>query len=210
MIRMRKVLSLLVVGVFVFLFVGCHTEGRLGLELESETDEILFLDYESKNYDYEQSDLEDIAYLERELDFRSILDTRTDTVFSLGDAKAYFDRVLGPGVGGTDEGIYRVYGYGNLLVFFLDGIAVEFVYRDVGRFEFGYMSFDITEKDLDENFHLVFHSPGDVTVYHGYYDSEGNSTSREMASYYSRIAFADWGDWTSVTLMISSRVEVND
>ena len=176
---MKKILSLLIMGLLIFLFVGCSNEQNL----------------ESSNESH-------IKFAENP-NFHSILDTQTNTILSLGDAKSLFDDTLGEGIPNQisdleSNEMYHSYWYDNetLSVLFIDNIAAKLILSEQGiqanRFEFKHLSSDITRRELDENFNIVF-DDSELTIYRNYYDLEENSVLRENAMFYSEVGISDEG-----------------
>jgi len=128
---MKKVMSLVLMMVFMFLLVGCSG-----------------------------------SHARRALDFRSVLDTETGTVFSLGDEQAVFEEAFGEGeFVGLEHNRVRQYYYadGLLSVRFYQEEAVEILVATwwgdgYERFEFYDFSFEMTDEELDVYFAGDFHS----------------------------------------------------
>lgn len=129
------------------------------------------------------------------LDFRSILDTQSGSVLSLGDDKSVFDEALGRGVYNqlTSESWQliwdgaRAYNYINtgFTVVFYNNIAKQInLWLDIDRIEFYQMSFDMTDAEVDENFSrrsFLYNS------YFRYFDSEGQDVLEGEEYYFARI-----------------------
>jgi hypothetical protein len=129
------------------------------------------------------------------VDFRSILDTQTDTLLSLGNDKSTFDEALGQGVYNelaseswqmTWEGA-RAYNYINtgFTVVFYNEIAMQIsMWKDIDRIEFYQMSFDMTDAEVSEHFNrrsLLQHG------YYRYFDSDGQDVLEGEEDYFARL-----------------------
>lgn len=125
-----------------------------------------------------------------ELDFRSVLDTETGTILSLGDRQADFDAALGQGIV-PENARNHVIHYGDLAVFFNNDRAVEITIRNMSeRFEFRYVSMNVTNEELEEYF---VDTLADLTMssfhfYSRFFDSRGRLTTEENARYVSVIS----------------------
>jgi len=126
------------------------------------------------NTNHEEDDTSTSNYVENtdiELDLRSVLDTETGAVLSLGDHRSAFEEALGTGEerhsiwdGWThfryvpeSLGIsVNAHGdrSGGLSVYFSDDIAFWIIAR-TDRFSFADASFDMTEEYLREHFAIV-------------------------------------------------------
>ena len=116
--------------------------------------------------------------LNPDLDFKSVLDTETGNIFSLGDSLQIFENTFGSGVpqesfwanmpfaSSFEPEMWTEYTFisGMLLVSFFDDRAIEMrVYSD--RFIFQDMAFDMTIEELKLNFIIAERLEG------GYYNA---------------------------------------
>jgi len=105
---------------------------------------------------------DDYTVFNQELDFRSVLDTETGAILSLGDSKSYFEEVFGAGESVSSELALRydgeleryrflhADGRSATLVEFLDDKAVDMLV--LSGFEFAHISFDTMMDDLPIGF----------------------------------------------------------
>ena len=123
---------------------------------------------------------------DRTLDFKSILDTESGAVLSLGDPRAYFTEALGAGEEVFVQEVYEVgtwesveYALGDLLVEFQNDIAVRMVVHSAeSQFQFLAMSFDMSLLLISESFETFF--PGVFYIRH--YDAAGNVVPDVLAN----------------------------
>jgi|GEM_PF-2687971 len=141
-----------------------------------------------------------IACNREQVDFRSVRETSSNTVLSLGDPKSAFDDALGEGVFDAlltatwqetheDAKAYNYIHTGFTVVFYHD-VAMNFSLwiagemRERNTFEFYQMSYDMTDDEV--NWHFIrptFLHPN----YYRYFDSEGQDVPYEQAEYFARL-----------------------
>ena len=107
-----------------------------------------------------------------DIDFKSILDTETGEVLSLGDSPERFYEVLGEPSYVMDEGnssILYFYDEYTLTVLFSDkgAIIISYVTESSTRFAFRNMLFNMTEVDEADIFENTY-------IHDSFYDESGN------------------------------------
>jgi hypothetical protein len=192
---MKKVMVSILMAIFIFSLVACDGNEEV---TNSETEELQVLEpyvpqETDENDETDEHDEIDETDEQRAPDFRSVLDTETGESLSLGDSPERFEGVLGePFL--TDEwaGVttHQYGSYGELIVIFWDGRAESIStanWVDSGRrFQFRYLSFYMTEMELEEDFTLV---EGEARIlYDRYYDEEGNVVPYEDKVYIARVS----------------------
>lgn len=128
----------------------------------------------------------------RELDFRSVLDTETGAVFSLGDPREYFEEVFGRGKRNVHseerssaqfEGKFEVFDFPRMSVSFLDGKSVSISVGSSSQLELADVYIGRSMSDLPDAFihDLNFGNTLGAAIY---YDSDGNmlTLNRELLS----------------------------
>lgn len=120
-----------------------------------------------------------------DIDFRSVFDNETGEIFSLGDDRSVFINILGEGF--IPESTTDVIHFGDLAVFFESDIAIEIAIRNESdRFEFRYVSLNISERDLGRYFtNISLINEG--SIYLRFFDHEGRTVLEEDASYFASI-----------------------
>ncbi len=125
------------------------------------------------------------------LDFKSVRDTETGEIISLGDTKESVEKVLGTGV--YDE-TFGEYNYLDGLVTVTYDSADQMMYitveAETNRFEFKDMSFDMKNEDIAGRFTRSDDSDEELTIRYGkFYDSTGKVVDTEdLAAYGALIA----------------------
>ena len=150
-----------------------------------------------------------------ELDFRSILDTETGAIFTLGDPLSVFVEVLGEGEEVDSPWLFMPESTATWEVFhFFPYLSVSLVndrayniqaYSD--RFAFVDMDFDMTPYDLDDYFVETSTIPSS-RAYTRSIDANGNSTlERDSSEYTQHISFSS--TYHVRSLVISWRGELH-
>ena len=145
------------------------------------------------------------------LDFRSIVDTESGHVFSLGDTRNSIEAVLGQPIEMTQWGVEFQNG---LFVEFEDNLAVYFEAENglaAGRFEIYGYSIGMTKNQiasifaLDEMMSSILTNPElgrIVSWFELYYDANGNVTNQENADTFTAILWVEQPEGNYVRLSI--------
>jgi len=126
------------------------------------------------------------------LDFKSVKDTKTGKVYSLGDDKSKFDDDLGTPY--KDDWGYYIY-LGMLNITFEDEKAIEICMEyDALRFEFRDLNFDMTHEDFaDIDIFTKSNIDKSSEFYYRYYDADGNDVAEDQAVYAASVFYAPEG-----------------
>jgi hypothetical protein len=121
-----------------------------------------------------------------DIDFKSVLDTETGMIFSLGDSKGFIDSILGSY--DYDEH-HDWYSYVDCPISIKydardTAIAISVFPLITSRFEFRDARFDMTLQEVEGYFILFWSSS-----YRKFYDSDGNSVEEEDAECYAYLYF---------------------
>ena len=152
---------------------------------------------------------DDYTIFNHELDFRSVLDTETGAILSLGDSKSYFEEVFGAGESMSSELALRydgeleryrflhADGRSAVLVEFLDDKAIDMLV--LTGFEFAHISFDTMMDDLPIGFQYLYWMIFDNNRHAAmYFDSYGNLITGGERVAYSLHVRAHWASGGNV------------
>ena len=149
------------------------------------------------------------TYSNDALDFKSIEDTETGTILSLGDKKEKFDNALGASTLEDEYDGQETYSYlnGHIGVTFEDDKAIYIVLaEDTNRIKFKDMSFDMSLNSIETGFEFndAWSSSSDNKYYYRYYDNTGNDTTEANAAYEAEISVRPDGTIRRITISDSS------
>ncbi|MCL2588960.1 MAG: hypothetical protein FWD84_06075 [Oscillospiraceae bacterium] len=185
---MKKWIVLIFAVLFIVSLAACgdnyeDSHGTINAETGLEGNDDPNDDYDDRETTIDNSD--------RYLDFKSVQDTETGIIFTLGDPRSVFEDVLGLGeeraliwgihsslgIRFEEVGTFERYAFasGSLIVEFFNDRAMSIV-ASSDRFSFVELSFDMTVDELREQFPLFPGFDGDYynTVYGRSYDVNGN------------------------------------
>lgn len=120
----------------------------------------------------------------KSVDFKSMLDTESDKIVSIGDEKVDVDKNFGEPT--YNEGQYD---YPNgLSITYLSGkvVAVE-AYLD--KFEIIGYTVGMNDEEIVKNFEKSAGNTGDWVFYNAYYDDAGNRCVEDLSIYYNSVIF---------------------
>ncbi len=128
---------------------------------------------------------------QNELDFKSVRDTETGEIFSVGDTKDRVEEILGTGVSNEEDNQYT---YLNELVTIAyddeDKMAAIMVKTGTNRFEFMDIRFDMKSEDLAGNFTRSDGYSEEYSYYERYFDSTGKEVdSQDLAEYGASVTY---------------------
>jgi hypothetical protein len=127
-----------------------------------------------------------------DLDFKSVLDTETGMVFSLGDSKKSIDEKLGnPRYSERNQDFFYLISFVNVKYDENDDAIFIRIDNRRERFEFRDMRMNMTQRETRRNFRLNDRLSYWYSNYEKYYDENGEKTSRENAKYIARVLWDD-------------------
>ncbi len=127
---------------------------------------------------------------QNELDFKSVRDTETGEIISLGDTKESVEKVLGAGVYDgeldyytyLDDMISAQYNNENRLIFFSSkSTSNRFIFKDV--------DFNMKEEDLFDSY--ISKDLESIMAYEKFFDDKGNLVNDKTTANYSIMIFVD-------------------
>ena len=129
--------------------------------------------------------------LSSKADFKSIEDTETGTILSLGDEKDKFDESLGDATLEDEYDDEETYSYlnGHIGVTFEYGQAIFItLMEDTNRIKFKDMSFDMSVSSIEKDFEFNDAWYSDNKYYYRYYNNTGKDTTEANAAYEAEVS----------------------
>lgn len=126
----------------------------------------------------------------KELDYKSILNTETKAIMSIGDDKKDIDKLLGDPTYESELGMYS-YCDETIWIAYLEGKVTRIITKGEDKFEIIGYKVGMSEGEVAKNLEIWSYLEKTYNDYGAYYDNSGNRCVEGAASYTSGVRFEE-------------------